>query len=204
MSECGVVGAHNPTAKFDPGRTRPGPYRPFGFSTDCQAVCEDTGTEAALRPLPMANRPKARTDQLLVQPTGPDTLVYDERTHRAHCLDPRAARVWALCDGTRTARQIAEAYGEGAAGEAVVSWTLGELEMAALIHDGSGTARAALSRRTLMKQVGLAAIPVIMAITAPRARAATSCATLGQACTTTPNCCSPLTCQPGGGPGICQ
>lgn len=153
----------------------------------------------------MANRPKARIDQLLVQPTGPDTLVYDERTHRAHCLDARAARVWALCDGTRTERQIAEAYGEGAAGEAVVRWTLGELERSALLESaGDAADRAALSRRVLIKGVGLAALPVIMAITAPRARAATSCAALGQACTTTPNCCSPLTCQPGGGPGICQ
>jgi hypothetical protein len=153
----------------------------------------------------MPNRPKARTDQLLVQQTGPDTLVYDERTHRALCLDPRAARVWALCDGSRTELQIAEAYGDGTDGAAVVRWTLAELEKSGLLDDGTGeAARTALNRRTLMKQVGLAAIPVILAITAPRARAATSCAGLGQACTTTANCCNPLTCTPPPGPGFCQ
>lgn len=148
-----------------------------------------------LRALVMANRPKARSDQLLVQRTGDDTLIYDERTHRAHSLDARAARVWELCDGARTEREIAQAYGEGATGEAVVGWTLGELERSALLEDeGGAEARAALSRRALMKTVGLAAIPVIMAITAPRARAAVStCSSVGQPCTTNP-CCPGLTC----------
>jgi Coenzyme PQQ synthesis protein D (PqqD) len=143
----------------------------------------------------MPNRPKARTDQLLVQRTGQDTLVYDERTHRAHSLDARAARVWELCDGARTEPEIAHAYGEGAAGEAVVSWTLAELEKSALLEDnGEAEARAALSRRALMRTVGLAAIPVIMAITAPRARAAvSSCSNGGQQCSTKP-CCPMLTC----------
>ena len=143
----------------------------------------------------MATRPKARTDQLLVQRTGPETLIYDERTHRAHCLDARAARVWELCDGERTEEDIAAAYGEGATGVAVVRWTLGELEKSALLEgDGGAEAREALSRRTLMKTVGLAAIPVILAITAPKARAATStCSTTGQQCSTKP-CCSGFTC----------
>ncbi len=146
--------------------------------------------ERSLRYLPMANRPKARSDQLLVQRTGEETLLYDERSHRAHCLDARATRVWELCDGSRTEREIAQVYGEGAAGEAVVSWTLGELEKSALLDDDGGAhARAALSRRVLMKSVGLAAIPVILAITAPRARAAVStCSNPGQECTTKPCC----------------
>ena len=140
----------------------------------------------------MPTRPKARSDQLLVQRTGEETLVYDERTHRAHCLDARAARVWSLCDGARTEREIAEAYGEGAAGEAVVTWTLGELEKSALLEDdGGAAARAALSRRALMKTVGLAAIPVIMAITAPRARAANStCINPGTPCSSVKPCCA--------------
>ncbi len=153
----------------------------------------------------MPNRPKARSDQLLVQRTGEDTLVYDERTHRAHCLDARAARVWVLCNGERTEREIAEAYGEGEAGVAVVRWTLAELEKSDLLEgDAAAVSREGLSRRTLVKQVGLAAIPVILAITAPQARAATSCGGPGQTCATTANCCNPLTCEPGGGPGICQ
>ena len=142
----------------------------------------------------MANRPKARSAQLLVQRTGEETLVYDERSHRAHCLDARASRVWALCDGARTEHEIAVAFGEGEAGRAVVSWTLGELDRSALLDGAADAARAAVSRRALMKTVGLAAIPVILAITAPRARAATStCSIGGQQCATKP-CCAGFAC----------
>jgi hypothetical protein len=149
---------------------------------------------ATRRALSMANRPKARSEQLLVQRTGQETLVYDERSHRAHCLDARATRVWELCDGERTEVEIAASYGEGEAGRAVVSWTLGELEKSALLEGSSDAARAALSRRALMRTVGLAAIPVILAITAPRARAAVStCSPVGQQCSTRP-CCAGLTC----------
>ena len=142
----------------------------------------------------MANRPKARSAQLLVQRTGQETLVYDEQSHRAHCLDARATRVWELCDGARTESEIAQAFGEGDPGQAVVSWTLAELEKSALLEGSTDAARAALSRRVMMKTVGLAAIPVIMALTAPRARAANStCSIGGQQCATKP-CCSGFTC----------
>jgi hypothetical protein len=157
------------------------------LSTDGCLVCEDAGC--------VAHRPKARSEQLLVQRTGQETLVYDERSHRAHCLDARATRVWELCDGGRTENEIAAAYGEGEAGRAVVGWTLGELEKSALLEGSADAARASLNRRVLMKTVGLAAIPVILAITAPRARAAVStCSNSGQQCATRP-CCAGLTCQ---------
>jgi hypothetical protein len=144
----------------------------------------------------MTTHPKARQDRLLVQQLDGETLVYDERTHRAHCLDARAGRVWSLCDGTRSVAEIAQAYGEGAQGEAVVSWTVAELAKARLLDDSPSTEREALSRRAMVKRVGLAAIPIILAVTAPRARAAvSSCASVGQPCTTKP-CCPGLTCSP--------
>jgi hypothetical protein len=142
----------------------------------------------------MTTHPKARQDRLLVQELDGETLVYDERNHRAHCLDARAGRVWALCDGTRTLPEISRAYGEGAQGEAVVNWTVAELGKAHLLDESGASDFKALSRRTLVKQVGLAAIPLILAVTAPRARAAvSSCANAGQPCTTKP-CCPGLTC----------
>jgi len=76
----------------------------------------------------------------------------------------------------------------------VVIWTIAELEKSALLDGSADAARAALSRRALMRTVGLAAIPVILAITAPRARAAVStCSAVGQPCSTKP-CCAGLTC----------
>ena len=36
-----------------------------------------------------------------------EVVVYCERRERMHCLDPCASLVWALCDGSRTASQVA-------------------------------------------------------------------------------------------------
>ena len=166
------------------------------LSTDGCPVCEDGGcgrTRAAPSRWRTDRRPEA-TSCWFSEPAR-KRCVYDERTHRAHCLDARATRVWELCNGARTESEIAAVYGEGEAGRAVVSWTLGELEKSALLEGSADVARAALNRRVLMKTVGLAAIPVIMAITAPRARAAVStCSSAGQECATKP-CCAGLTCQ---------
>jgi hypothetical protein len=143
----------------------------------------------------MSDTPKARQNGVLVQPAGDELLLYDEQTHRAHCLDARAAQVWSLCDGQRTVPEIARAFGQGAEGEAVVAWTLDALAEADLLETGQSV-REALSRRRMLRNIGLAAIPVVLAITAPHARAAVStCSIAGQPCTVKP-CCSGFTCTP--------
>ena len=45
---------------------------------------------------------------LVVREVGSETIVYDPRTHRAHCLGETAAAVWRECDGGRSASEIAE------------------------------------------------------------------------------------------------
>jgi hypothetical protein len=141
----------------------------------------------------MSDIPKARQNGVLVQPAGDELLLYDEQTHRAHCLDARAARVWSLCDGQRTVPEIAQAF--GADGEAVVAWTLDALAEADLLERGQSV-REMLSRRRMLRNIGLAAIPVVLAITAPHARAAVStCSNAGQPCTIKP-CCPGFTCTP--------
>lgn len=42
--------------------------------------------------------PKSRTDRLIVQHLADETVVYDEDTHRAYCLNRTAALAWRLCD----------------------------------------------------------------------------------------------------------
>jgi hypothetical protein len=75
----------------------------------------------------------------------------------------------------------------------VVAWTLDALAEADLLETGESV-REMLSRRRMLRNIGLAAIPLVMAITAPHARAAVStCSTVGQPCTVKP-CCSGLTC----------
>jgi hypothetical protein len=43
--------------------------------------------------------PHARSEGLVIRELPEETLVYDLKRHRAHCLNPTAARVWSYCDG---------------------------------------------------------------------------------------------------------
>jgi len=39
---------------------------------------------------------------------GEELLLYDSQRNRTHYLNPTAAVIWELCDGTRTPQEIAE------------------------------------------------------------------------------------------------
>jgi hypothetical protein len=52
-------------------------------------------------------QPRARTEGLVINELTDEVLVYDLKLDKAHCLNQTAAAVWKLCDGQRTAAQIA-------------------------------------------------------------------------------------------------
>jgi hypothetical protein len=52
----------------------------------------------------LPKRKRAITRQL-----ADELLVYETKTKRAHCLDATAGEIWRMCDGTKTAAQIAQA-----------------------------------------------------------------------------------------------
>jgi hypothetical protein len=110
-----------------------------------------------------------------------ELLLYVEETHRASSLNASAARVWALCDGKRSAAMIAV---EANLDTDVLMATLRQFAKAGLIENGDEIARftANLSRRKVLVGVGLA-VPVILMVMAPGAAAAASCVQPGQACT---------------------
>ena len=56
-------------------------------------------------------KPAARAD-LAKSKVGDEVVVYDFRNHQARCLNPTAAAVFELCDGTRSPRQIAAELGK--------------------------------------------------------------------------------------------
>jgi PqqD family protein of HPr-rel-A system len=60
-------------------------------------------------------RPLARPD-VSAYPLDDEIVIYTPADGQAFVLNPTAARIWELCDGTRTdaamAREIAEAYGQ--------------------------------------------------------------------------------------------
>lgn len=51
--------------------------------------------------------PAARTTGLVVTFGSDEVRVYDEKMHCIHCLDATATRVWFLCDGNKSVRDIA-------------------------------------------------------------------------------------------------
>src|SRR5579859_4078502 len=53
------------------------------------------------------SKPLARSDELVVEELEGETLVYDDKNSRAHCLTGSAARVWQNCDGQHSVEELA-------------------------------------------------------------------------------------------------
>lgn len=121
-------------------------------------------------------RPKARTDRLVVKNVADEVLIYDLERHRAYSLNPTAAAVWRGCDGTRTAAEIAEATRGGAVPVSVdaVRYALDTLARARLL--ASRIRETGMTRRELMRRLGAsaAALPLVLAISAPTPASAQS------------------------------
>lgn len=145
--------------------------------------------------------PSARRDKLLVRELADEVLVYDEESHRAHCLNRTAALVWRHCDGKTSAPEIAGRIGgrpPSPLTEEVV-W----LAFEALAEKGLLTTAAArppgaspISRRKMMRRMGVAAaaaLPLITSIVSPTPAQAQS------PCTET-SCPPGTTCQA----GVCE
>lgn len=162
-------------------------------------------------------RPVARTEGLVVRPIGDETLVYDTRLHRAHCLNRTAALVFRLCDGTRTASEIAVLIGAGpAANDGPVEAALELLAEAGLLASPPVTGgRLGTSRREVLRRVGLGAAllaPIVTSLVVPSpAEAAATCipqsactdAKFGQPCYVLSTAeCSTKECK-SGPPGVC-
>jgi len=148
--------------------------------------------------------PAAREDGLIMQKMADEVLVYDQQRHQAHCLNQTAALVWRSLDGESTASQIAARLSQQqgvAVSVAVVQLAVEELRRSGLLRGPVVAAgKSGLSRRELMKRVGVGAavaLPVVMSVVAPRAAQAATCRASGQPCGTSAQCCSG-TCQPGG------
>jgi hypothetical protein len=57
--------------------------------------------------------PTARSAHLTIQELPEETLVYDHRNNKAHCLNRTTALVWKLCDGRTSLAEIARQVGGG-------------------------------------------------------------------------------------------
>ena len=144
--------------------------------------------------------PEARKEGLVVQELSGEVLVYDRERNKAHCLNSTAALVWGFCDGKRSVAQLARAIeGEinAPVDEDVIWLGVEQLSKTHLLQEGAKLPehKSGLSRREVMKRIGLAAavgLPVVTSIMAPTAAQAANCIGSGLACCSSASCCSGL------------
>jgi hypothetical protein len=141
-------------------------------------------------------RPRARVEGLIVKELPDEVLVYDLESHKAHCLNRAAAAIWKHFDGKSSISEVASrATGEsdGPMDSEVVLLALNQLKKAKLILEDNDSPKPAghLSRRDLIKRLGLAAtaVPLVTSILAPTAYANISCGNLS--CDIANNTCDP-------------
>jgi len=141
--------------------------------------------------------PVARTESLIVKEVDGETLVYDLKTDKAHCLNETAARVWKNCDGHTSVSKIAEVLSResnSSVKDEVVWLALDQLEKFKLLEEAPAKPPflAGMTRRQMVARLGIAAValPAIISIAAPMAQAQGSVLPLGFCCNNPNQCCS--------------
>lgn len=151
-----------------------------------------------------SNLPKARQSNIVLQDLGDELLIYDLKYDRALCLNKIAREVWQACSGSNTTEEIAQVVskkGRIVVNEALVKLTIKQIKEERLLENEIEFENEfdTLSRREVVKRIGLAsltALPVISAITAPAAvNAQSTCIPIGATCPpNSTNCCLPPVC----------
>lgn len=160
----------------------------------------------------MKIRPVSRKENIVVQELENELLVYDLKTNKAFCLNETSAIVFQLCDGQKAVAEISDLMGrklKTLVSEDFVRLALHELKRDGLLENAHDYEDyfAGMSRRELVKKVGLAsitALPIVSSVVAPNAAMAQSgtnlplnaaCANSNQCasgnCVNGSTCCSP-------------
>jgi hypothetical protein len=142
--------------------------------------------------------PEARREGLVVQAMSEEVLVYDRERNKAHCLNRTAALVWSHCDGNKSVAEMARAIAEeinAPVDEDLIWLGVEQLSKTHLLRERAMMPehKTGLSRREVMRRIGLTAavaLPVVTSIVAPTAAQAANCIPSGGGCTTSAQCCS--------------
>lgn len=143
--------------------------------------------------------PRARTEGLVIQELPDEVLVYDRDRDKAHCLNQTAALVWKYCDGKTTVTNIAKRLELDLktehVDEKVVWYALDQLSKDHLLEENMvpPAILAGMSRREMVRVLGLAAvvaIPLVTSIVAPTPAQASTCLPSNASCTAGAQCCS--------------
>lgn len=155
-------------------------------------------------------RPLARKADLVVQEVADEVLVYDLKSHQAHCLNQTAASVWKYCDGQKTIADITRLLGKELkieVDEPAVWLAVQRLGKAQLLEERVlPPARSPrFGRREAIRRLGIGsaiAVPIVMSIVAPTAQAGCTPSAPGAACTVNCQCTSECCERQPGQPGV--
>lgn len=138
---------------------------------------------------------------LIVEELKKETIVYDPKVDRMHCLNPPAALVFSCCDGKTPISEVSRRLGEQLGGPAdprLVHLTLRRLSRARLVEVPTEGPDPRLSRRQLAKALGLTGasifLPVVISVIAPTPASAATCIPRGGCCAAKAECCPGLNC----------
>ncbi len=160
--------------------------------------------------------PKARNNEIVVQSSGDETLIYDLKTNRATCLNQISALIWKQCDGKTSIDEISNKVSitlKNLVSKDVVKLALFDLHKEDLLKSYDLTEDLLkISRREIIKKVGfssMVALPIVATIIAPTAtHAQSTCPSPtgigdGLACSNTCQCTNACCEMQMGGGGIC-
>jgi hypothetical protein len=130
----------------------------------------------------MKNYPVSRKDNLVVQEMDGEVLIYDLAENKAYCLNETSALIWQACDGNKSTAEISEFISQelnSPANEDLIWLAIDQLKKEKLIENGDEIPNnfAGMSRREVIKKVGLGtmiALPIVASMVAPSAVSAAS------------------------------
>lgn len=139
--------------------------------------------------------PKARTENLVEQNLGKETLIYDLLIDKAFNLNETSSIVYKACNGVTTFEEL---KGKHKFSDEFIYLALDELKRNDLLaeNDGYLSPFGKVNRREVIRKVGLAsmlALPVIVSLSAPQAAAAASpvCGVISCGAPFAPPCADP-------------
>jgi hypothetical protein len=139
---------------------------------------------------------KPKRIKALTRKCDDELLVYDERRHKAHCLNKTAAMVWRECTGDCTVPEISKKLDtdfQSGGDDSLVRLAVARLYRAGLLEKSGMVHAELLSRREVLNRgraIAMVAIPLVTTMLVPTPARAASCFPLSHLCNSNTQCCS--------------
>ncbi len=142
------------------------------------------------------HKPKTRNENIVVKEFANEVLIYDLIINKAYCLNETSAMIWQLCDGTHSIAEINQKLSQQSnqsIPEDLIWLALKDFKKENLLEQVEEIEINfnGLSRRQIIKKVGLASLvmlPIVSSIVSPTAANASSLAALRSACSSPSQC----------------